>query len=961
MPTYFCIPVNLFLVAFMFSLSPDASASMKTLPINLDAFSLSPDAPDIRGVTSRWDILASLPVAAKTAGFQISIETPKGSNLLTWEVAARDVVRLLHWGNGLYFEADGEIHRFTWLDNSSIKSIAFRWTPSADIQDEPRIQIDKALFPEANSATLSRQVPIERHIFTLPLNWMNRSSYRPISSVEYDLPIAPLDVDLTWDLQKMYENGVTVVTLDNLATKRPSEVMPFYTQFFRWKRAIDDFERQGRGRMWYVPFWEFNVVGAQSTSEKEQSETAAYIADILGFFDARNAGDPAFLKIQERPFHFVYNSMYYARPPFWQKVTDRFSGAGRYPILSLGVGGIPMTVQGKFSSDEMAPFTDELFESVFVFQLWSPRADSLPQNIARHLSAHGDARHFVGPSSPGYWSVRREMQSYVDFRFTQRLRETLDASLRAKADGIHLTTWDDWQETNNFAPSFNNLTSRLEIVQALTAAWRKSEAAIPTDTPRVIVSYKKTWRTGEPLGIEVLALPSSGFSTPFIVTLNILDNAGVSIARLVTPPLDPAKNQDHLITLPTSALASFDTAAPGLLSIEATIHDIASGREFISGQLPQIPILPNSFFDTDLTYYSIPLHRLAGRDRPAIFCVGEGDGGAVSYRIETSELSQRKDDNITFRWAATRNGHPLRFMAPADKSGAEVSLGRAGGRWKLSPHDPHRPFLDTLPPLALPYPAGKPSLEPTMQPYVGKGAGPLRSGGDNHYTALVEYPDGKYAYTKTVWVRADRPASSSLSARWVMTLDQHGHVSDLGSAGNNLLIEPSGERRFTTLPEGKLPVLEFVGNKGVPLPLNIIPGGPATVECAFTFRQTGRPMNIFSQIGCAQLELSLDSSGKLLLTRSDFDKNPVRITSPEPLVADRLFAVAGVYTGSELRLYINGERVAKTPLTGSRTNEGVLFGGSANAPFSGSIHQIAIHGGALAEEVLQRNAQATLR
>ena len=134
---------------------------------------------------------------------------------------------------------------------------------------------------------------------------------------------------------------------------------------------------------------------------------------------------------------FLYNSMIYNEPEFWRDVRAHLiDSLGTTPILSLGPGGLPMTLHAEFDPDYFHRYTDEYFESIFVFNLWGPTADVFPGKIMDHYRDREPAVQVIGTAVPGYWSVRHNHRTIVHPRFTERLRESLGESLAADVDGV---------------------------------------------------------------------------------------------------------------------------------------------------------------------------------------------------------------------------------------------------------------------------------------------------------------------------------------------------------------------------------------------------------------------------------------------------------------------------------------------------------------------------------------------
>ena len=847
--------------------------------------------------------------------------------------------------NACFLEWNGRVHDFYGLDGAAVRNV---WVEIENrtgkgMHAELTDLSFEVIEPEY-TGEIQLERPFKKSIFMCVLGWYPTDRFSSSYATDlYDFPILPVDEGTLGQVNSIGEHGIDAVQVDFLGAKRPSMVASQFNLSDDWMEAI---RQSDYPDMTFAPFWEYDSGGADpyhksaGVGSSNLADAAAFVADVLAYHNLRYRDDPELYRLQGYPVDYLYNSMIYNEPEFWMDVRENMRDTlGYAPIFSLGPGGLPMTLYAEFEPEYFHRYTDTAFDSIFVFNLWGPTADQFPAKIIDHY--RDDPVQVVGTAVPGYWSVRHNHRTIVHARYTERLREVLAASLAADVDGIYVTTWNDYRENTQFSPSFSYLDSRMEILQTMAAPWLGKSAALESHMPRAILTYRKVAYPGEPFDCELLLLPTKGFSGEVSVRLSLRDSQG----KLIHKSTLSGTMGDELTALrlsDTTNPVAIPGPGPDAVSVEVLL--VHGGQEYPVSHLPQIAVLPLDYLDPDLLNYSVPLHKMASGDKSPGLIINEEVGpivptdGIVSYVLDAPEDVQ---------FALMRNSRAARMMAPLEMGGAEFY--------------PGRPSTVTLEPRKYPNfvdassDQGRRANVPEIQnPKNAVSHFPMNTGGYNYFAALVEYPDGRFAYTPLVWISQQKP-DAALVGSYVFNEIDKGYLRDRSPMLRHIAVGEEAAKDFSRVflrPE--LPVLHWdAQSPTLGVPIDFLPPGAASLECVFRFEQTGRPQALLYQPHYSrQLELELDATGCLLLTRQNNSGQEATVRT-EPLEAGRVYQAVAVFTGSEIQLYLDGELAGASPCVGVRTGEGTWIGGKGEERFQGEIVRMNVFTGALSENQVE--------
>lgn len=148
---------------------------------------------------------------------------------------------------------------------------------------------------------------------------------------------------------------------------------------------------------------------------------------------------------------------------------------------------------------------------------------------------------FGGTLQVGYIGDLRSWRSdwYWPFFHTGVLRESGDAVLREKPDFLHVTTWNDYQETE-IRPTLWQQDCESRILRYYIDRWRNRTELREKTLPELILSVRREILAGEILKVEYVNLPSA-FGA-FQVRIRLYDaDSGMFLAESGTKQVDAGK------------------------------------------------------------------------------------------------------------------------------------------------------------------------------------------------------------------------------------------------------------------------------------------------------------------------------------------------------------------------------------------------------------------------------------
>ncbi|MBE6375026.1 MAG: LamG domain-containing protein [Lentisphaerae bacterium] len=207
------------------------------------------------------------------------------------------------------------------------------------------------------------------------------------------------------------------------------------------------------------------------------------------------------------------------------------------------------------------------------------------------------------------------MTGYSNYRGKQRLshdgtktlRDYLELCKKFKVDIMKGFEWDEYQEDSHFQPTVNKPMAHQRILKYYMDQF-KNLPPTPNEgddlsLPNLIVTHRKQHVAGNDFEVELLQVPDTTESTPYTLTLELLDADGKVVFKAEKLQFDSARLLDRTLRIPSK-----DIAAAGILVPRLTI-DYQGETKVIQEGLPTALVRPTTVCDS--TWLSTPLRNIA--------------------------------------------------------------------------------------------------------------------------------------------------------------------------------------------------------------------------------------------------------------------------------------------------------------------------------------------------------------
>lgn len=230
-------------------------------------------------------------------------------------------------------------------------------------------------------------------------------------------------------------------------------------------------------------------------------------ADALTEFYRKYADHPNILKNGRKILIFGYH-MNRRNPEYWKKVFElcRKNGAEFESYFEFRDNNTNPNCS-KISAAQVEPFL-KMPEFAGAYNFYQIK------HIGCYLKAMKQAaqkygKRFGGNLQVGYIGDLRSWRSdwYWPFFHSGVLRESGDAILRENPDFLHITTWNDYQETE-IRPTIWQQDCESRIIRSYINLWRTGTHLRETNLPELILSIRREILAGEILKVEYVNLPS---------------------------------------------------------------------------------------------------------------------------------------------------------------------------------------------------------------------------------------------------------------------------------------------------------------------------------------------------------------------------------------------------------------------------------------------------------------------
>lgn len=627
---------------------------------------------------------------------------------------------------------------------------------------------------------------------------------------------------------------------------------------------------------------------------------------------------PNLFKVDGKPFVTIYG---HREPAFIKEVLKNVKEAGADYIVIGDLSSLGSDVWGKGIIPERALESISMLDGAWFFggnlSLFNSK-QSIVQSLKTWALAQTPRKIFGGSVRGGYISSRR-VGHLVSPDGTDKFRRIWIDIIGENPDFAYLSTLNDYSESEMDC-SGNASFSFIDMNKYFGSRWKTGEWP-HLDKPQAFLSYRKALAVGEPVTIELV---------------------------LLRPDINGSESVEEIQKL-------FKIESRIVLSNEKTVTLDTGKVEVLPGHL--VWKMRTSGFIPE--GFGTPEVRIWEKNREVVF----PQGRAASFSIvDNGEVVARKWLNV-----------PLHRIYPDKEARLEV----VGSPGSLYPRTLSVGFLPTKDVVCGQIElSGNPlrsfiSVDQLASGYIedfysGPGYGPMlykdgfikRTHMDktDRYTAIVRMSEDRFLYPKPMKVPSPRVDSST--------------VTDLIiSAGKSELIDRGPLRRNFTLPAESSRNPEIVQDKASKIwfmkfdgmqnclrfgqayspdavdPMTM-PPGPATLEMWVRPRKNNR-MQVLFESGHPVLDIVLLPKGLIQLTRVNEASQEVHITGKSMLGLNQWHHIVAVFTGSALRLFIDGkEDATPVPCVGLKTEAGSMLGASMNASpksfFHGDVARFSI-------------------
>ena len=587
------------------------------------------------------------------------------------------------------------------------------------------------------------------------------------------------------------------------------------------------------------------------------------------------------------------------------------------------VGAKYWVISDVFANYVNRPIVPDDFEPVQgLYNFVDLDSASLPGLIQRARS-YTPPKLFGGSVIPGYIGSTRQGIIH-DPQGTEKFRRNWLQSIAHSPGFVYLSTLNDYTEATEQECSANSTYTFLDLNAYFGTRWKTGQWP-PLTSPQAFLSYRKAVAATEAVEIELVLLRPE--VTGAEAREDLARRFGAQATLVLNGTTEAKLSEVTPEALPGHVVWRFWHR--GGLGQDG--YAVPAARITVDGEPVRLPDGPTAPFavvrngeQVARRWLHVPLHRI----RPG-----------VAARVEVTADPGPSTYPRTVRVA----GLPLDDVACAVLEREASSLSPA-----LTPERLRAGFVEEFYPgpgwSPMPYADG--ILKRNIVDQVDR------------YTAVVRMQDNTFVF----------PMPALLSPPRVLRNEPYvdpATVTDLIVAPGDKLADRGWLRRDLALPDGESRLaigrdgdgpwfLSFDGTddalRNGPI---FMPPGPATVELLLRPGDTQRTQTLFDSSEPV-LSLVLMPGGTLRLLRLDQQRNEVEVAGRTALTAGSWHHVVAVFTGSELRLYVDGRQdAAAVPIHGLRSDKESALGGPGL--WAGGIRAVGhFRGDIAAFRVLQR-------
>lgn len=299
-----------------------------------------------------------------------------------------------------------------------------------------------------------------------------------------------------------------------------------------------------------------------------------YARRVAAFLD--KVGDhPNYAREDGKPVLFMFWG-WRQTPAFWKTFRQVLAEEFHHPIYLVGD---PNTESGRKATPEAMARYAGCFDQYYSFAE-TGRGGQQPvaetnRVLADAAKTGATSGHWTAGISPGYtgaWPLNGRNDYYVSFQGLDRFWTAWEAALPLHPAWIHLTTWNDLDETP-LQPMVFQFHTHQQLSRYWIDHWRGTDQ--PEPQPRVYLAYQREQIVGTLQRIEVLGLPAL---TDVVASGELRDMEGKVLAQLPPLTLPAGRAERREWQVPTAAFAHTPIVEP--------VIRIQAGTNQFSRRLP---------------------------------------------------------------------------------------------------------------------------------------------------------------------------------------------------------------------------------------------------------------------------------------------------------------------------------------------------------------------------------------
>jgi hypothetical protein len=523
-------------------------------------------------------------------------------------------------------------------------------------------------------------------------------------------------------------------------------------------------------------------------------------------------------------------------------------------------------------------------------------ANGLP-GLMELARSYTPPKRFGGSLMPGYIGSTRQGIIH-DHRGTERLRRNWLQIITHNPAFVYLSTLNDYTEATEQECSANSTYAYIDLNAYFGARWKTGEWPALA-APEAFLSYRKAVAASEAVEVELVLLRPEltgkeevkGIAERFLASLTLTLNG---TQKVEIDPVQPEILPGHLVWRFWAKGNHADGYA--VPSVRITVEGVPLALP--SGAPAPFAIVRHGE-QVARRWLQVPLHRIRPGVAARLAVTGaEGSAYPRTVRIE---------------------GLPWDDVACGVLEREANSLSPA-----LAPEKLREGFHEEF--------------------FTGPGWCPMAYADGNlkrniidqvdRYTAVIRMRDNTFVFPTPALLDPPRQLKNE-------PFVEPATVMDLTIVPGKKLADRGWMRRDLALPEGNTqPAIRREGDEPWFLSFDggddvirdgpiFMPPGPATVELELRPGNTERTQTIFDSSEPA-LSLVLMPGGTLRLLRMDQQRKVITLAGRTALTAGKWHHVVAVFTGSALRLYVDGKQDGgDVPIHGLRSDKESAIGGPA--------------------------------